>query len=156
MITIHNADNFGITFTIETQPEEQQLAKDEYELMLDNARDLSEFEHKEAIDSANKWYEEVKGSYEGDWIWCCVKVSACHDGLGLIASDFLGGCSYKNESDFKACGYYEDMQQTALDELLVEIRHAKVCVNCGEVYHRLDVGLNCCTEECFYEYLGEN
>src|SRR5690606_25924516 len=45
------------------------------------------------------------------WAWCTVRVVAR---LGdLEGSDFLGCCSYKDEADFMASGYFEDMKAMA-------------------------------------------
>lgn len=53
---------------------------------------------------------------KGDlWAWCSVRVTAtCGD---LVGTAHLGGCSYKDEDDFKKCGYYEDMVEEATDDL---------------------------------------
>lgn len=44
------------------------------------------------------------------WAWCIVEVRGEYKGLS--ASEFLGGCSYESEDDFKRGGYYEDMVLT--------------------------------------------
>jgi hypothetical protein len=49
------------------------------------------------------------------WAWCVVEVRACW--MGLKASTFLGGCSYRSEADFKVDGYYDDM----IDEVIREL-----------------------------------
>jgi hypothetical protein len=54
------------------------------------------------------------------WAWCCVEVVCTPraDSLeGLKTSSYLGGCSYRDEEDFKTGGYYEDMQAETLAEL---------------------------------------
>lgn len=51
-----------------------------------------------------------------EWAWCTVKVSASYK--GQEGTDYLGGCSYLSEKDFKEDGYYEDMKQTAFNELI--------------------------------------
>lgn len=50
-----------------------------------------------------------------EWAWCMVEVKA--EWRGFTASDYLGCCSYKNEAEFKAVGYYEDMRNQALEYL---------------------------------------
>lgn len=47
---------------------------------------------------------------QGDiWAWASVKVTARWNGLEGI--DYLGGCSYRDEKDFKQPGgYYSDMK----------------------------------------------
>lgn len=56
------------------------------------------------------------------WAWCCVKVVARWNGLGV--SDYLGCCSYESEEDFKRDGYWEDMKAEVLRELNEEVRTA--------------------------------
>lgn len=50
------------------------------------------------------------------WAWCSVKVTArWKDWKGV---DYLGGCSYEDEADFKKDdGYYGDMKARALEDL---------------------------------------
>jgi len=57
------------------------------------------------------------------WAWCMVTVTASHpdlpfDGDGVV----LGACSYKDEEDFKAGGYYEDMKAEALENLQEKVK----------------------------------
>lgn len=49
------------------------------------------------------------------WGWCIVKVTASWE--GFKGSDYLGGCSYKDEEDFKKGGYLEQMKAEALKDL---------------------------------------
>lgn len=50
------------------------------------------------------------------WAWASVKVTARWKEFEGV--DYLGGCSYYDEKDFKqAGGYWEDMKATALDDL---------------------------------------
>lgn len=50
------------------------------------------------------------------WAWAAVTVIARWD--SFVGSAHLGGCSYKDEEEFKQPGgYYDDMKQEALDEL---------------------------------------
>lgn len=58
-----------------------------------------------------------------EWAWCCVKVTA--EWNGFEGKDYLGGCSYASEDDFKQPGgYYDDMKQQALDDLYRTVRSA--------------------------------
>lgn len=51
------------------------------------------------------------------WAWCSVEVRATYRNT-LVAKNFLGCCSYKNEKDFiKNSGYYEDMKLELVNEL---------------------------------------
>ena len=56
------------------------------------------------------------------WAWCTVKVTARWG--DYEASEYLGCCSYENEKDFKAGGYYEQMRDEALTRLQAEIERA--------------------------------
>jgi len=53
------------------------------------------------------------------WAWCWVKVSARYtDELygELEVDDALGGCSYENEKDFRAC-HWQSMTEALIEEL---------------------------------------
>jgi len=71
--------------------------------------------------------ERVISSLESGnlWAWCCVKVTAFIDGIDLEGVDYLGGCSYKSENDFKRGGYWKDMKQQAKNDLLTQIEKIK-------------------------------
>ena len=49
------------------------------------------------------------------WGWCCVEVKGTI--AGLSTSNYLGGCSYANESDFRKGGYFKDMCTTVQADL---------------------------------------
>lgn len=78
-------------------------------------------------DATDKEVEDaiLERLYSGDvWAWASVAVHAVlldEDG-GEVArgSDYLGGCSYADENDFKADGYYTDMCNAALRDLRAE------------------------------------
>lgn len=53
------------------------------------------------------------------WAWCCVKVRAVW--RGFQGTDYLGGCSYDDEEDFKRCDYFTDMKSEALADLNREL-----------------------------------
>jgi len=53
------------------------------------------------------------------WAFCTVEVIAEFE--GCKGSDFLGGCSYLDENDFKTGGYWEDMQKESFRELVMEV-----------------------------------
>ena len=57
-----------------------------------------------------------------EWAWCQVRVVARYG--AFEGTDYLGGCSYRSEEDFKAGGYYEDMKAQALIALEENIRLA--------------------------------
>lgn len=54
------------------------------------------------------------------WAWALVTVEAKH--RGLVGVDYLGGCSYEDEDDFKVGGgYYEDMKTNAYNDLISQL-----------------------------------
>jgi hypothetical protein len=50
------------------------------------------------------------------WAWFVAHVRVTYKGI-LSHDDYLGGCSYKNEKDFKKGGYYDDMVNNCLSEI---------------------------------------
>lgn len=59
-----------------------------------------------------------------EWAWCSVEVRATWNGLS--GADYLGGCSYSSEADFRVGGYFEDMKSQALEDLLVKVATVQV------------------------------
>jgi hypothetical protein len=67
---------------------------------------------------------KVRADYNGGnyWAWCGVQVSARYDGVDcVVGNDYLGGCSYASEEEFKADAYYEDMKDRARDDLYMQL-----------------------------------
>lgn len=62
---------------------------------------------------------DIKQKYDegNDWAWCCVKVTVTHKQADFVSIQYLGGCSYENEEDFKKDLYYEDMVNDALGDI---------------------------------------
>ena len=54
-----------------------------------------------------------------DWAWCTIRVVATYK--GLEGNDYLGGCTYSNENDFIAGGYFDDMKDQARSDLLSKL-----------------------------------
>lgn len=50
------------------------------------------------------------------WAWCIVRVTVQAED-GREESEFLGGCSYANEAEFRAGGYFDDMVKSCLERL---------------------------------------
>lgn len=67
--------------------------------------------------------ETLQRVNSGDvWAWCTVELRGTYRGV-LTASDYLGGCSYANEQEFKQeGGYYQDMKQSVLRLLQDQIQ----------------------------------
>lgn len=70
----------------------------------------------------------IEAVESGDpWAWCQVYVEAEYG--GFKGGDSLGGCSYRDEKDFRAPGgYFEDMVENALEQLAREIESARVAI----------------------------
>lgn len=49
------------------------------------------------------------------WAWASVEVKVTKGGLS--ESEYLGGCNYRDEQDFKRGGYYYDMLTTCLERI---------------------------------------
>ncbi len=49
------------------------------------------------------------------WAWCTVEVVATWK--SWKGTDVLGGCSYKDEQEFRQDGYFDDMKARELEEL---------------------------------------
>lgn len=82
-------------------------------------------------DAADKEVEDeiIRRLDDGDeWAWCVVRVRASLH--GQHADAYLGGCSYRDEAEFKAGGYFEDMRDEALDALARKTLLAHVLFNC--------------------------
>lgn len=61
------------------------------------------------------------------WAWAQVKVTASVDldGRTFSGRAYLGGCSYKDEADFRQPGwYYDDMCKEAREDLIVKLKEA--------------------------------
>lgn len=53
---------------------------------------------------------------DGDvWAWASVTVEVRW--MGLVAREYLGCCSYRDEAEFRADGYYSDMVRACLSDL---------------------------------------
>lgn len=110
---------YQIEYTIECLPEDMPIEG--------NASAIDD-------ETDSKIESEIRAQLEAgnDWAWCCVRVCAvAYDDEGnqiARGKDYLGGCSYANEEDFKAGGYYEDMQAVALEECESEIARIRRAV----------------------------
>ena len=64
------------------------------------------------------------------WAWCTVHVIAHwtnEEGQEFTGDDYLGGCSYASEADFKQPhGYYDDMKQVSYDALIKAVQEANM------------------------------
>ena len=60
------------------------------------------------------------------WAWCMVKVTVGWS--SFEAHDYLGCCNYDSEEDFRACTYFDDMVEGALDNLNQKVADAYVAI----------------------------
>lgn len=52
---------------------------------------------------------------DGTYLWFTAHVTASKNGVEL-GHDYLGGCCYESADSFRACGYWNDMRDTAIAE----------------------------------------
>lgn len=60
--------------------------------------------------------EIIARLHAGD-IWAWAEVCVKGKWNDLVATDYIGACTYKDEEGFKQDDYYEDMVNTVIDEL---------------------------------------
>jgi hypothetical protein len=99
-----------VEFTIECMPEDLQVKGNCSAIDDETDRETEQY-----------IYDELNSGNE--WAWCCVKVTAHYKGQEGTA--YLGGCSYKSMTDFKKDGYYEDMKQSAFDDLILSLERLR-------------------------------
>lgn len=99
-----------VEYTIDCLPETDLPIEGNAMASGDDAADkAAEDEIREQLESGN------------EWAWCTVRVTA--KWKNWTGVDFLGGCSYTGEADFKTGGYYEDMKKQALESLKASVQH---------------------------------
>lgn len=96
-------DPHAVEYTIECLPEDS------------SPRD-NHFDDEATIVSIEKEMES------NEWAWCVVRVTAKWG--GFEGTNYLGGCSYKDEADFAKDGYLPQMKDEALADLKKTIRDA--------------------------------
>lgn len=105
MYTVRKLLAAEVTFSLEWTPEQESYhGHFEYDTPEENA----EAEH---------WItgQLMRGN---EWAWFCAKVTASWN--GIEAADYLGGCSYESEANFREC-CYAYMCEQALDQLNTQI-----------------------------------
>jgi hypothetical protein len=99
-----------VTFTVQCDPEDLPLVGA-----------FTSGDPTYAEEEAKLERELLKRSNEGDaWAWCYVTVTATvvvdsHTFVGVAS---MGGCSYKDEAEFKADDYFSQMKNEAMDDIL--------------------------------------
>ena len=106
------------------------LTADEVRFQLDCIPDDTPIEgNASAFDDETdaRIVSEIKEELSGGctWAWSIVRVRA--NWREYAGDDFLSGCSYASEDEFRVPGgYFEDMKARALDELNGQLaRHAE-------------------------------
>lgn len=98
-----------VTISIKVEPETEVQLADHFNSNDENpAADLALIKEIEKDIAAGS-----------EWAWCCVTVKV--EWNGFCEEDTVGCMSYKNEAEFKADGYFEDMVKTALSDLNAEL-----------------------------------
>ena len=99
------------TFTIECTPEDAPVRGN----AMASGDDALDKEVEDQIIADLEWNE---------WAWCVVKVT-CRYGRASGAQ-YLGGCSYKDESDFSSPdGYLPQMKAEAYEECCFDVESIK-------------------------------
>ena len=79
------------------------------EVLPEDMRIEDSFDDQQSIDFARQL------ANESQWGWCCIKVTVHY--RDLTETEYLGGCSYINEREFRACPYYADMVSQCCNRL---------------------------------------
>jgi hypothetical protein len=101
----------------------------EYRIFVTDEDDDPEGHFASGDDAADKetvaWIREQ--AEWNVWAWCVVKVTATHPDIeDLEGVDYLGGCSYNDEADFKTPGgYFADMCDRAADDLEAKLERIR-------------------------------
>lgn len=61
----------------------------------------------------------IAESQWNEWAWCIAKVEC--NWRGIKGEDFLGGCNYASEKDFREGGYFEDMKTESYRRMIESI-----------------------------------
>jgi len=103
-------DPTEVTFTLSAVPDDVPL-KGNVMASGDDAAD------REAEDA-------VRADLEAGNVWAWASVTVTAKWAGFEGTDNLGGCSYKDEADFREGGYYDDMLAESLADLISNIEDA--------------------------------
>lgn len=79
------------------------------DVLPENMRIEDSFDQQDCINFVRQLASETP------WGWCCVKITVRYG--DLTETEYLGGCSYNNEAEFRKCPYYGDMVAECCDRL---------------------------------------
>jgi hypothetical protein len=93
-----------------------------------------QFEDEETLE----WVREQIES-GNEWAWFCahVRVTYC----AIVGDDYLGGCSYKSEDDFRSDGYFDSMVDDCIARINRELSR-KPCPRCGQPAYPEQLGVD--------------
>jgi hypothetical protein len=86
----------------------------EVELKVEDEVDIDWRKDFEDSPDAVKWVEDQLAA-KNPWAWCMVTIIVTF--RQFVEKDYIGGCSYESEEDFKKGGYYEAMVTVAVAEI---------------------------------------
>jgi hypothetical protein len=73
----------------------------------------------------NEWIRSELES-GNDWAWCCVHVRVTYK--GIVADQYLGGCSYRAEAEFRSSGgEFDTLVSECVDEINATIAKIRAC-----------------------------
>lgn len=102
----------GIEIKVFCEPEELPIEGNALASGSDSADREAENDIRDQLEDGN------------DWAWCCAHVRVTYKGI-LTADSYLGACSYRDEADFRAGGYFDDMVSECLEE--ISSKRAALC-----------------------------
>jgi hypothetical protein len=105
-----------------------------YSLLMEPEQDIDLRGHFDNAEDV-RWVREQLAN-GNQWAWCITRVEArWNDGHRTFKgeSNWLGGCSYRSEADFKQPGgYYDDMKKEAYDDLVSKVEAGEAEEDSGE------------------------
>lgn len=103
-----------ITYTLECLPEDSD-PRDHFGYDTEEENRAAAEDIRSELNSGN------------EWAWFCAKVTASVEiaGQTFTGVDYLGGCSYADESAFRADPYFADMRDSAKEALKAELLAAQ-------------------------------
>lgn len=101
------------------------LTKDSPGIVIELRREDMDESYEAQFDDAETvaWIRAELAS-GNEWAWSVANVRVSYHDV-LVASDWLGGCSYESEADFRAGGYFTDMVDSCIAD--INAKRAKVC-----------------------------
>lgn len=84
------------------------------------------FASDEPEEDAKMVADIARRASNGDtWAWCVARVRVTYQ--GIVAVDYLGGCSYADAAEFRAGDYFDDMVSTCIDQVNATLASIAAC-----------------------------